>query len=232
MTRWPLANAVVVGFTRPWKGLATFAPADLVLYIRDIPAQRLQVVSYPSDDEVDGIVMSAAEWHALLRADEAATVPTFVAAQPHATGWLLRPVITSMGKEQQRRIIRRLQDTGGTTGTKIRNPDGARLLLVDDRTAETLREELAETATRSALGLARCGMWDKALLEASFAFVVTVGLRVDRVALLALLHDHAGNTTRAAGLISMAANSRGASWAAEVVAAQKTLAAELGLEVP
>ena len=232
MTRWPLADAAIVGFTRPWAGTALFAPADLVLRAVANPAQLLQVVSYPADDDVEGLAMDEAEWAALVSSGDAATLLAPEAARAHATGWLLRAAAAKAAWGQKQRVREQLWYARARLGPTIVGPHKARLYLVDDRRAAEIREALAEDAYRRAHAAALGSAWDVALCEADLAFVLTTGLRVDRVALPALLHARTGNTTRAAGLVAMAANSRGAAWAAEVVAAQKTLAAELGLEVP
>ena len=208
--KWRLASCRVVGGMRPAQGKAPFARGAAVLGREDLPDRFLQVRGYdaagPEGEEID-----REAWNELLGSAQATALRTPVAAVRDAALWIFRP--SFMDREE---ALGRLDKAGVLLHREEVLPRGPLAAVVREDVGNAVRDELARERFDCAWHEAQAGRWPEALDLADLSFVLTRGLRVERVALLSLALERVGRKTASDGLIEMASGSRGATFAEEV----------------
>jgi hypothetical protein len=201
--RWKLADCWIFGGTRPAEGKAPFARGDVVL-ARGEEARPpfLRVRAYPQD-EVEGDELTTDDWQALLSSAQALELKAPTPALAHAALWVFRNGYKDRGAA--------LEDLSREGALAHREPaaGGAWVVIVREDVGNPLRDRLAMEQFERAWREARASRWEDALALADLAFVLSRGLIVERVALLALALDRVGRKTGSEGLLEMASKSRG-----------------------
>lgn len=217
--RWQLASCQVVGGMRPASGKAAFARGAAVLGRQDQPERLLQVHGY-AGAEVEGEEIDREAWEALLGSAQAMALKEPVRATRDAALWVFR-----LGFADQEQAIERLAAVGALVHREVAS-GGSIAAVVREDLGNAVRDVLALERFDRAWCEAQAGRWPEALALADLAFVLSRGLIVERVALLALTLERVGRKTASDGVIEMAAGSRGAVFGEAVRARKAEYAAQ------
>ncbi|HLT37024.1 MAG TPA: hypothetical protein VK034_12085, partial [Enhygromyxa sp.] len=127
------------------------------------------------------------------------------------------------------RALQELRSAGVLVHPPISAPNDSWLSVVDESAAQApvLRDRWRDEALARARQYACNGGWSRAEAEAELSHQFARGLEPEVLAMLSLAHEKCGRAKRASGLLTMARNSRGPDFVAEVEAALQRLRAEL-----
>lgn len=223
LSRCKIAGALVMP-----QGKAPFSRACLLLETTDASVSYLQVTSYPTPREVIGHVLRLEELNALVRAEQAVLFPKALPSAADAALWVLRPSFTN-----REIVLDELQQSGALLcETTWFSDGGAACLVREDHSALKLRERWVAEADAEAVNWARNARWDHARQAAERAFVLEPVLNPKRIAMLIFVCDQQEESLRAAGYLSMARNSWGENYLAQVKEELTKLAHFLSADTP
>jgi len=200
---WPLARCRVVGGMRPADGKAPFARGAAVLSHGDVEGRFLLVRGY-THDGVDGDELDLEEWQGLQDSGQALRFEHAMPVDAYSALWVLRPGFVS-----REELLRALSQSKAVLGSESVGLSGSTAAVVREDIGNPIRDRFALEHFEKAWKYAQKAQWSDALRHADLSFVLSRGLVVERVALLALAMEREGRKTGADGLVEMAAGSRG-----------------------
>ncbi len=223
MIKWRLDSCRVVGGMRPVEGKAPFARAAAVLERTGAPGSFLQVHRYTPDD-AEGDLLDLDAWDALQVSRQATSLASSVPAEAHAAVWIARSTFA-----ERQSFLGALASGGALLGQETVARADATLAVVREDIGNPLRDRWAMERFDLAWTCAREARWTECLRLADLAFVLSRGLVVERVALLALAMEREGRKSGGEGLIDMASGSRGVEFGASVRAKRDEFALQSAL---
>jgi hypothetical protein len=199
---WNLQDCSIVGSVCSLHSSAPFARDAVVLAHREHPKMRMIYGREHANGSVEGEMMSAVEWRALLACEEALALAAPVAAGPHAKCWLLRERFP----EREQAAARLRAQAGVVIHEEAR--EDVLIFVVDESRAADEIDRWSRAAFDHAWRLGQQGEWDRALEQADLAWLTDSTTGLDRVALLALVTERAHGASAAEDLIAFELNSR------------------------
>lgn len=143
-------------------------------------------------------------WASFLDSKQATQLQRPLHAARDAALWMLRQNFVDRDD-----ALKKLAASGAELGREEHEGAGAMVVAVREDLGNPVRDVLALEHFDRAWALAKDGRWSEALTRADLSFVLSRGLIVERVALLALALERVGRKTASEGQIEMAAGSRG-----------------------
>lgn len=199
---WNLRDCRMVGSVCSLRSSAPFSRDAVVLANERHPDTYMIRGREHADGSVEGEMMTESEWRDLLECEEALAFSGSVEAGPNAKCWLLHETFP----EREQAAARLRAQAGAVIHEEAR--EGVLIFVVDESRAADELERWSRAAFDHAWRLGQQGEWDGAVEYADLAWLTDRSLNLDRVALLALVTEHAEGASAAEDLIAFELNSR------------------------